>query len=134
VAATLESLLHGTLRWLVGVLALAVVVVETAAAGPSTALTIRYQPHNDRAFVFSWTLTCAPPGGTHPRPALACSELGAYPESLLGLARPCPLFIIRGAPEAQVVGRFRAIPVRRIFRPGCGGEYFRPMHVFFTGK
>jgi hypothetical protein len=108
--------------------------VGAAAARPLTVLTIRYQPHNDQSLIESWTLTCSPAGGTHPRPLLACAELAAHPGSLLGALRPCPLFIVRGAPQAQVVGRFRGVRVSRTFRPGCGGEYFKPMHAFFTGR
>jgi hypothetical protein len=115
---------------------LAALLTATGAVkgGPGALLTIRYQPHSDKTLIESWTLTCAPADGTHPRPMRACAELAAHPNSLLGPVRPCPFFIIRGAPQAEDVGHYHGMRVNKMFRPGCGGEYFKPTHVFFTGR
>ena len=97
-----------------------------------TALTIRYERHNNGP-TLTWRLTCAPPGGTHPNPGLACAELSAHPRALLGRVEPCLTAIGRTTPRAEVEGRFRGKVVSKSFAPSCGARFFKPLHIFFNG-
>jgi len=106
-----------------------------SAASPreraATTLVIRFQPQHGSAS--RWRLTCGPPGGTHPVPAVACAELTLHPMSLLGRTVPCLAGVDRAGPRAKVVGRFRGKRVSKVFRPGCGARFIKLMHVFFAG-
>jgi hypothetical protein len=46
----------------------------TAQTSPQTSLTISVD-NDDGTAAQEWTLTCDPPGGTHPQPELACAAL-----------------------------------------------------------
>jgi class 3 adenylate cyclase len=98
---------------------------------PAATLVIRFQPLHGIAT--RWVLTCGPPGGTHPIPAVACAELTHHPLSLLGRTVPCLSGGDRAGPRAEVVGRFRGKRVSKVFRPGCGARFFKLMHVFLAG-
>lgn len=113
---------------------LAAAAALALAAPPPPRLVVTYWPHNDRAAHSTWTLRCAPPGGTHPRPALACAELAAHPDVVLPVTRPCPLFIVRGAPQARIAGSFRGRSVDRLLRLGCDSGYLRSLHVLLAGR
>ena len=70
-----------------------------------------------------WTLTCGPPGGTHPRPASACRELAAHAGLLRPPSRACPLLLRRNAPQSLVRGRVGTRHVDRLVRPGCDAAW-----------
>ncbi len=106
-------------------------VAPASAASHRTRLTIRFVPRKGRPA--SWTLTCAPAGGTHPQPAIACAELVHHPKFLLPGAAQCRSESGIAKPRAAVFGRFKGKPVRKSFRPGCGAKFFKSMHIFFTG-
>jgi Subtilisin inhibitor-like len=110
-------------------------VLFTARAkppAPTTSLDITVWPEGTRAASFRRTLTCDPPGGTHPHPARACKALLAAraPFAANQSERPCTL--IWGGPQvARVEGRFRGEPVHASFDRTDGCEIARWDRVAF---
>jgi Subtilisin inhibitor-like len=69
----------------------------------------------------SWTLTCDPPGGNHPKAKAACAAL-AKAEAPFAPARKSPCTFIYGGPEtATVTGTWRGQQVNTTFsrKNGC---------------
>ena len=97
---------------------------------PSTELKIAFWPQGRSAESGeTWTLTCDPPGGTHPDPEDACRRLAAIDDPF---ARPPADEICTeqyGGPEqAMITGTYRGEPVSyalsrtnlRFLLPGSG--------------
>ena len=105
-----------------------------AAAGrPTASLTVAYQASGPGSPPHVWTLTCGPPGGTHPRPASACRELAAHAGLLRPTSGACPLLLRRGAPQSLVRGRVGTRHVDRLVRPGCDAAW-TALPVLLTGR
>jgi aminoglycoside phosphotransferase (APT) family kinase protein len=80
-------------------------VAPVAQASPSTALTITYLADSGRATErVRWTLRCDPPGGSHPRRAAACRELGRLGwRAFLPVPKGMACTEIYGGPQAAFV-------------------------------
>ncbi len=97
--------------------------VDPIADPAGTNLTVTLDPDGARGpgSPRSWTLTCDPPGGTHPKPQDACERVGT------GLSFSPPprdqmCTEIYGGPQvATVTGYVRAVPVSASFsrEDGC---------------
>lgn len=73
----------------------------------------------------TWTLTCGPPGGTHPSPKVACGVLGANgPTALPASKGPCDEQY-GGPQKALVTGTWRGRDVRSQFTLENGCEITR---------
>ena len=73
-----------------------------------------------------WTLTCDPPGGTHPSPAPACAALAANEEALEPVPADRLCTQIFGGPQvATVEGVYRGRPVSTSFNRVNGCEIER---------
>ena len=99
---------------------------STGAARTSepTSLTITYWPNGPGGPGRTvWTLRCAPPRGTLPRPAVACRRLArAGPKLFAAPSKSLLCTQIYGGPQvARVSGRFRGAPIRVTFArtDGC---------------
>ena len=71
----------------------------------------------------TFTLTCAPIGGTLPNRGVACSKLAAVKTPFAAVPENAVCTQIYGGPaEALVTGRFRGAPIRARFnlKDGCG--------------
>lgn len=104
---------------------------------PVMRLTVTYRPHGayprpGQANPSSrWTLTCRPPGGTHPARAAACAELERHAGDLAAPRVRC-LVIVAGAPSAAVTG---TIDGRRIaFATSTCAPAWRTLHALLTGR
>lgn len=116
-----------------------------APQGAKALLSVTYWPHGQHQGAASrWSLTCAPPGGSHPRASEACSELAAH-AALLGPAkRPCvlartrssgsALLLRRGTPEAFVTGTYGSQQINRLVRPPCDPAAWAQLHALLTGS
>ena len=85
-----------------------------ASRAPATRLAVTYAPHGagvTGAAHHTWTLTCAPTGGTLPSRQLACRELAAHGEDLINPGVEC-MVIVRGGPMATVTGTWQGRAVR----------------------
>lgn len=110
---------------------------ESAAPSPAagTALTVTVRPGPGRP-PSTWTLTCDPPGGTHPSPAQACAALaaaGADPFALPPRNTMCSQ--IYGGPQtATVTGTYRGKPVQARFSrtDGCQTARWQKLEPLFT--
>ena len=114
-------------------------LVVCAAAAPAgaaarTRVTVTYWPHGAGRHATTWHLTCAPAGGTHPQPRLACRELAAHAAQLRPPARACPFHATLGEPQARVRGRIGATDVDRTVTPACDARAFRDLHALLTGR
>jgi photosystem II stability/assembly factor-like uncharacterized protein len=99
-----------------------------------TELTVRERPHGDQGPASTYTLRCAPTGGTHPYAAQACAELAASPGALEPVTTPCTRLPIRGAPDAFVRGTYRGKPVNRLFRPACDSALWARLRLLLAGR
>jgi len=75
----------------------------------------------------TWTLTCDPPGGSHPHPVAACDQIDAAPTDPFA---PTPTsmmcsMIYGGAQTATVSGTFHGRPVHTRFARTNGCEVAR---------
>lgn len=87
--------------------------------GTSLTITVRESP---QAAPQTWTLTCDPPGGTHPDPAAACAQLAALPAPFAPVPKDMACTQIYGGPQtATVTGTYRGRPVNAVFgrTDGC---------------
>jgi hypothetical protein len=76
------------------------------------------------------TLTCDPPGGTHPRPEEACLALQADPSALEPLPADSACTQIYGGPEeAEIVGTLDGEQVQATFSRQNGCEIDRWMRM-----
>lgn len=73
----------------------------------------------------TWTLTCGPPGGTHPHPKVACGVLGAKGATALRPSRGSCDEQYGGPQKALVTGTWRGRPVRSQFTLENGCEIAR---------
>lgn len=111
--------------------------VATSATSPSggvTELTITLKK-SPGAAPKSWTLTCDPPGGTHPHPEKACAQLAENGEDAF---RPTPsgsaCTELYGGPEqGSVKGTWRGAPVESDFQreDGCGIDRWSKVSELF---
>ena len=98
----------------------AVVITGPAHAAPRSTLTASVQPAHGP--VTTASLTCQPPGGSHPKAAAACATLakaGGDPRRITPLDRMCTM---EYAPvTASLTGRWkgRAIRYRAEFSNAC---------------
>ncbi len=80
----------------------------------------------------TYSLTCAPAGGTLPRPAAACSKLAALKAPFAPTPKDMACTQIYGGPqEALVTGRFRGGLIRAHFNRKNGCEISRWTRVRF---
>jgi hypothetical protein len=99
----------------------------------STSLHVTVWPHGrGHAPKRTYTLACAPDGGTLRHPAQACAKLTPLkaPFAPTPIGTPCTQ-IYGGPQEALVVGRFRGAPVRARFSRKDGCEITRWNRVRF---
>jgi Subtilisin inhibitor-like len=76
--------------------------------------------------VRTYTLTCAPVGGTLPHRALACARLMPLKAPFAPIPAGTPCTQVYGGPqEALVTGRFRGVPVHAHFDRNGGCEIAR---------
>lgn len=75
----------------------------------------------------TWTLTCAPVGGTHPDPEAACAALTAHATAALPpVAKDTMCTQVYGGPEtASITGTWQGRPVRSTFSRTNGCEIAR---------
>jgi hypothetical protein len=99
----------------------------------STSLHITVWPNGrGHAPVRTYTLTCAPLGGTLPQRALACQKLVQLKAPFAPVPAGTPCTQIYGGPqEARVTGRFRGSRVHAHFDRNGGCEIARWNHVDF---
>jgi hypothetical protein len=120
----------------------AAAAVPAAAAGSATRpltadLTVDYSPHGTDGPTLHWTLQCAgaKAAGSHPKAGRACRELARHRELLTKpQTRPCPLFIVRGAPESTVAGTIDGTHVQMTVRPACTKSTWKKLHVLLRGR
>ncbi len=97
----------------------------SAPAAPTTSLTITASASAD-AQSETWTLTCDPPGGTHPDPAAACPALAAATAPFAPIDRNQVCTEIYGGPQtATVTGTVAGEPVNASFSRINGCEIAR---------
>ncbi|MEO3786263.1 SSI family serine proteinase inhibitor [Actinocorallia sp. B10E7] len=111
--------------------------VPTSASAPSarvTELTISLKK-SPGSGARTWTLTCDPPGGTHPEPKKACAQLAKQGEKAF---EPIPADAvcteIYGGPEQGTVeGTWRGIRVRAAYqrKDGCGLDHWSRVSELF---
>jgi hypothetical protein len=96
------------------------------APASATELTITVWPQGKEGASQDVTLTCDPPGGTHPRPEDACAVLAADPEALEPLPPETACTQIYGGPEeAQIIGTLGGEEVHATFSRQNGCEIDR---------
>lgn len=116
----------------------------TVGAGPSpsppgassgTRLSVVVHPGPGRP-PSTWTLTCDPPGGTHPAPAAACAALAAAaPDPFAEVPADVLCSQIYGGPQtATVTGTYRGRPVQTRFSrtDGCQTERWDRLAPLFS--
>ncbi|MGZ4438832.1 MAG: hypothetical protein ACXVFC_01670 [Gaiellaceae bacterium] len=114
-----------------GVASLAFVAAASGCGGHSSTTRLKIEVANSSG-VSAYTLRCAPPGGTAPRPVEICSQLRREPDMLVGgpaIEHSCPPE--GGSPEGfRVSGTYRGYPVDASFSstecgwvPGQGSGY-----------
>jgi Subtilisin inhibitor-like len=84
----------------------------------------------------TYTLTCAPGGGTLPRPTSACAKLAARKAPFAPTPQGTACTQIYGGPqEARVTGRFRGRLVRAGFslKNGCEISRWKRVRFLFPG-
>ena len=93
----------------------------------STSLHITVWPHGQgHPGARSYTLRCAPAGGTLPRQAAACARLARFAHPFAATPRDAVCTQIYGGPQqARVTGRFRGRVVRAHFSRANGCEIAR---------
>jgi hypothetical protein len=83
----------------------------------------------------SWTLTCAPAGGTHPDARRACARLSTIPDAFAALPTGLACTQIWSGPErAHVTGTWQGRPVDREFSRvnGCETARWSEYRPLFT--
>jgi subtilisin inhibitor-like len=106
-------------------------IVATLVASTSLQITVwpNGQGHAPRR---TYTLTCAPVGGTLPHAARACAQLTALKDPFAPTPPATPCTQIYGGPqEALVVGGFRGVKVHARFSMNGGCEIARWNRVRF---
>ncbi len=100
----------------------------SAAAGPANLKIMLDDGFGVRAY---WTLTCAPTGGSHPNPRVACGVLGANGGEALPPSPPDQACTQQygGPQKALVTGTWRGATVRSQFslENGCEIERWTAM-------
>jgi len=94
-------------------------------AGPSSELTIivRSGPGGD---LTTWTLSCDPPGGTHPDPAAACAAIDAARDPFAPVPPDMMCTQQYGGPEtATITGTWRGEQVNASYTRTDGCEIAR---------
>jgi hypothetical protein len=84
----------------------------------------------------TYTLTCAPVGGTLPHRAAACAKLAGLRAPFAPTPKQTACTEIYGGPqEALVVGRFRSSPIRARFsrKDGCEIGRWNRVRFLFPG-
>jgi hypothetical protein len=105
-----------------------------AALVASTSLHITVWPDGPQHGKRSWTLLCAPAGGTLPRRAVACRRLAAMTRPFREVPRDAVCTQIYGGPQtALVTGRLRGRRVRASFnrRDGCEIDRWNRVRFLF---
>jgi hypothetical protein len=101
----------------------------------STSLHVTVWPNGaDHAPKRSYTLTCAPLGGTLPQRAAACRQLARLRAPFAPTPKNMACTQIYGGPQAALVtGRLRGAPVRACFnrRNGCEIERWNRVAFLF---
>lgn len=86
------------------------------AEDPATSLQITVWRQGQGGQSFSTSLTCGPPGGTHPSPPSACDRLSAIEDPFGPLPFEMPCKLVASGPQVAVVrGGFRGKPVESRF-------------------
>jgi hypothetical protein len=99
---------------------------EGAAEAPATELTITFRPDGRAGESYEASLTCDPPGGTHPSPEAACTALAADPHALEPVPPDVACTLIFGGPEqATVAGVLDGEDVDAAFERSNGCEIDR---------
>jgi hypothetical protein len=99
-----------------------------AATGTELTITVWLQGRDGASQEL--TLTCDPPGGTHPRPEEACLALQADPSALEPLPADSACTQIYGGPEeAEIVGTLDGEQVQATFSRQNGCEIDRWMRM-----
>jgi hypothetical protein len=99
---------------------------STAPTAPTTELTITFWPKGRDGESVQATLTCDPPGGTHPNPETACSALAGDPQALEPVPADTACTMIFGGPEqATVVGTLKGEEIDAAFERSNGCELDR---------
>jgi hypothetical protein len=113
------------MRKLLVLVALVVVAPASAAAG-GTSLHIAVWPQGAEGAPHTWTLRCAPAGGTLPHPGRACERLLAAHAPFAPTPPGAACTMIYGGPQmARVTGTFRGHKVWTTFRRRNGCETAR---------
>jgi hypothetical protein len=93
---------------------------------PPTRLQVSFRPSGSDGEATSAVLTCAPPGGDHPRAQRACLALEANADALEPIAGDVACTEIYGGPEtAEVSGMFQGRQIRALFNRTNGCEIDR---------
>jgi hypothetical protein len=110
-------------------LVLAVFLLATSvasAAGGATSLHIAVWPQGAEGAPHTWTLRCAPAGGTLPHAGRACARLLAAHAPFAATPKGSACTMIYGGPQlARVTGTFRGHKVWTTFRRRNGCETAR---------
>ncbi|HWA54683.1 MAG TPA: SSI family serine proteinase inhibitor, partial [Solirubrobacterales bacterium] len=101
---------------------------------PRVELTIRFTPDASRPQRReTWSLSCRPPSGTHPRAAEACAEIAEHPRVLGPARRACPILQTTTTPKTSVRGWVEGSRISRVVRPGCGPAW-QELHALLRGS
>jgi hypothetical protein len=106
--------------------------VAATAATTKGSLKVTYWPHGRAGAAVTWTLRCAPLGGSHPRRLSACRALAEHAADLRPTSSACRIFPTLTSPRASLVGTWGSRRVSRAYRIGCPG--WDDLHVVLTGK
>ena len=97
-----------------------------ARPGPGIELTVTFWPEGQDGESVEVTLTCDPPGGTHPDPDGACAALASDTDALEPVPADSACTMIFGGPEqATVVGVVNGENVDAAFERSNGCELDR---------
>ncbi|MQA86237.1 MAG: hypothetical protein GEV03_16785 [Streptosporangiales bacterium] len=110
---------------------------EPAAKQAGSTLEVRVKPSPD-ASAGSWTLTCQPPGGTHPAPETACAALRDAQDPFAAPSKQQICTQIYGGPQtASIEGEWSGKSVSADFsrKNGCEIKTWDALEpVFAPGK
>jgi hypothetical protein len=104
------------------VLVALVLAAPASAVGGGTSLHVAVWPQGAEGAPHTWTLRCAPAGGTLPHPGRACERLLATHAPFAPTPKGTACTMIYGGPQmARVTGTFRGQKVWTTFhrRNGC---------------
>ncbi|WP_103940231.1 SSI family serine proteinase inhibitor [Thermomonospora echinospora] len=97
----------------------------TLSPAAQTRLTVEVRP-SPQGTPKTWTLTCDPPGGTHPRAAAACQALAKAKDPFKPVPKDAICTEIYGGDQvATVTGTWRGTPVNARFTRLNGCEIDR---------